>query len=201
VARSAFSLIQQRYSQTGSGGNAIASRSDAALASMVALPGLADASPAIQQNERAYQFGASVPMPAQDPTQCAYFWTAIVRKPPAETGEGRSIDLYILVFHKGAIDQTFAASQNEFPGVRTPGDLYVPSLTAVQTMQSPVVRPGEYALGQQSGTVYRRIIDSNGQATYQPPLDPADTTLLVAPPADGTTGSPLVYVYQTTLSF
>ena len=206
VARSALSLIQQRYSQGGPGNNALANASDSALATAVPLPGLTD-STAVTQKERAYQFGNADPFPAQDPKLCSYFWTALVHKPPAEKGEGRSLDLYILVFHKGAVEQTYTVSDNELSGARTAGDLYVPTLVAVPLTQpggGGGIPPGEYAVGQQSGTVYRRIVGANGQQAFLPPLDPnqtTDTALIVAPAADGTAASPLVYVYQTTLSF
>jgi prepilin-type N-terminal cleavage/methylation domain-containing protein len=197
IAHTAVSLIQRRYGQTGDGAMALASASDQALSTLIALPGLTDFPAA----ERCYQFGSATPFPAQTPGQCAYFWTALVHKPAAEAGEGRSLDLYILVFHKGAVEQIFSAAATELPGIRASGDGFVPTVTAVPVTQANPVRPGEYALGEQSGTIYRRIVNSNAQADFQPQIGMKDSRLLIAPPADGTAVSPLVYVYQTTLSF
>ena len=197
VAHSALSIIQRRYSQSGDGSNALANASSQALSTLVALPGFTD----IPANERAYQFGSSSPFPAPHPAQCTCFWTALVRKPSTQIGEGRSIDLYLLIFHKGATEQLFSAPASEVPGIRTPGDAFVPTIATFPANQPNPVLPGEYALGEQSGTVYRCIITSGGQRAFQPPIDPGEINLLICPPADGTAGSALIYVYQTTLSF
>ncbi|MGN6366672.1 MAG: type IV pilus modification PilV family protein [Phycisphaerae bacterium] len=199
VARSAFALIQQRYAQAQAGGMSIANTPDAVLQNVTILPGLHEDPPVIAPNERACDLGTPLPAPA--PATCSYFWTALVQKANNNAGGGRAVNLFILVFHKGSADQTFDNISNELPGARPPGASWAPTLAAVSPTRDDAIRPGEFAVGQQSGTLYRRIVDSAGHFAFQPPLDPADNTLLVAPPADGTAASPLVYVYQTTLSF
>ncbi|HVX86525.1 MAG TPA: prepilin-type N-terminal cleavage/methylation domain-containing protein [Phycisphaerae bacterium] len=65
---------------------------------------------------------------------------------------------------------------------------------------------GFYGIGATSGTVFRQItaVDvntaSNTKATARPNVSPGEN-IIYAPPADGTSASPLVYVYQTTLTF
>ncbi len=199
VARSALALIQQRYGQGQLGGEAMANTPDAVLQTVAILPGLADSPPVIANNERACDLGT--PLPAPEPAKCTYFWTALAHKASNATGEGRAIEMFILVFHKGSADQTFAGGANEVMGARPAGATWAPTLTAVSATQVDAVRPGEYAIGLETGDVYHRIIDATGQAAFQPAIDSRETHLLIARPADGTAASPLVYVYQTTLSF
>jgi prepilin-type N-terminal cleavage/methylation domain-containing protein len=202
VARSAVSLIQRRYAQSGDGSDTLANASGQIAQTLASLPGFTDIPP----TERSFQFGASVPFPSQQPAQCTYFWTALVRKSPSPTSDGRSIDLYVLVFHKGSVEQIFSSPTSEVPGVRLGGELYIPTVSTIPAAQPDAVRVGEYALGEESGTIYRRIVSTSGQPAFQPPLVSdndvlIDSNLLISPPADGTAASSLVYVYQTTLSF
>ena len=200
VGVASAALIQQRYGQSQAGGNAVANSPDAVLQTLTVLPGLGDAPSVIADNERTYELGA--PVPAADPAKCTYFWTrAAAHKAGNATGEGRAINVLILVFHRGSADQSFTGVANEVPGARPAAATWAPTRSTLPATQANVVRPGEYALGEQTGTVYRRIITASGKADFQPALDPQETNLLVAPPADGTAASPLVYVYQTTLSF
>ena len=202
VARSALALIQQRYGQAQAGGMAMANTPDAVLQTVTALPGLLDSPPVIADGERACDMGT--PLPAPDASKCTYFWTALAHKASNATGEGRAIEVFILVFHKGSTDQTFTAwagGASEVAGVRPAGATWVPTLVAVPATQVDAVRSGEYAVGEETGAVYHRIIDATGQATFQPEFDSKEINLMIAPPADGTAASPLVYVYQTTLSF
>ncbi len=64
---------------------------------------------------------------------------------------------------------------------------------------------GWIVVGQYSGTVSRMVTFANSSGTYtttwRPPLSAQDTNVIFAAPADGTTLSPLVYVYQTTVEF
>ncbi|MGN6369335.1 MAG: type IV pilus modification PilV family protein [Phycisphaerae bacterium] len=71
-----------------------------------------------------------------------------------------------------------------------------------------VVPPvGYIGVGVTSGTVFRQTLAfnynniSNTLASPRPKLMTANENVIYAPAADGTTGSPLVYVYQTTLPF
>jgi len=196
VARSAVSLIQRRYAQSGDGSDTLANASGQISQILTPLPGFTD----IPSTERSFQFGANTPFPSQQPTLCTYFWTALVRKSPSLTSDGRSIDLYVLVFHKGSVEQIFSAPASEVPGVRLGGELYIPTMSTIPVTQPDAVRVGGYALGEESGTVYRRVVSTSGQPVFLPPLA-SDNNLLISPPADGTAASSLVYVYQTTLSF
>jgi hypothetical protein len=68
---------------------------------------------------------------------------------------------------------------------------------------------GFTGIGQTSGTVFRQLADvNNNQANAYPPLAGQTTAtanpsekVIYAPPADGTSASPLIYVYQTTLTY
>jgi hypothetical protein len=80
-----------------------------------------------------------------------------------------------------------------------------------QTLDPPVsgaVPPiGFIGIGATSGTVFRQGVAldlnnaSNTKATARPALPAAGESVIFAQPADGTTQSPLIYVYQTTLTF
>jgi hypothetical protein len=67
---------------------------------------------------------------------------------------------------------------------------------------------GFIAIGRQSGTVFRQGVDllttpGSAKAVARPAIikTPAFEDVIYAMPADGTSASPLVYVYQTTVSF
>jgi prepilin-type N-terminal cleavage/methylation domain-containing protein len=67
---------------------------------------------------------------------------------------------------------------------------------------------GYIGIGQTSGTVFRQTVDiANSTANPRPFLKgqtsattPPNENVIYAAPADGTTASPLIYVYQTTIS-
>jgi prepilin-type N-terminal cleavage/methylation domain-containing protein len=73
-------------------------------------------------------------------------------------------------------------------------------------IKDPVPALGFAGIGVTSGTVFRQttsldpVNPSNTKALARPGLASGET-IIYAPPADGTTASPLVYVYQTTLTF
>ena len=64
---------------------------------------------------------------------------------------------------------------------------------------------GWMAVGQTSGTAFRLVNYASSPGNYtavgRPPPSGQDSNVIIAPPADGTTVTPLVYVYQTTLQF
>lgn len=60
---------------------------------------------------------------------------------------------------------------------------------------------GYVGVGATSGTVFKQGVDvTAGTAVARPGIVPGEAVIF-APPADGTGNSPLVYVYQTTVSF
>ncbi len=214
-------------------------------------------SPGIPPSERAYQFGSNNPFPAANWANCTYFWTALARLSPAHrdplgTIDGTngiipsasySYDIFILVFRKGAAEQTFAnllpvnlppTLPFEVPGTRDfsvnwgPNVLRVPSVVYAAwnggqhdpnhtpTVFNAVPPVGQYGIGVFSGTVFRQSLDTSpgiilsvvapGGAAAHPPLavqSGVTEPVIFAPAANGADNSvtPLVYVYQTTLTF
>lgn len=172
-------------------------------------------------SERAYQYGATKPFPVATPTNATYFWTMVARQSPSlktTAWLAPTFDVYIVVFKKGGLEQTF--TQSAVSNTRANGEIYIPCLVSAAyapgggspiTLATPPM--GASGIGVQSGTVFRQIIGLNGSSAAPRPMlvGTPDTSgaavnvteaILWAPPADGAgAGSPLVYVYQTTLSF
>jgi type II secretory pathway pseudopilin PulG len=185
VARSAMATLRQHYGPGGDQADALSSFSSSTVA---ALPGIT----AIPLAERAYRFGA----PITDPATCTFFWTVLGRRSPAQPAEGHSVNIYVLVFCKSSLEQQFS----EAAKMGSTGDpLYVPRAAMVDVATLP--RPGEYGIGQTTGSVFRVVLGGGLTSIANPPLSPTDAAIWVAPPADGTAASPLVSIYQTTLSF
>jgi prepilin-type N-terminal cleavage/methylation domain-containing protein len=73
-------------------------------------------------------------------------------------------------------------------------------------IKGPVPDLGFVGIGATSGTVFRQtaaldlVNAGNSKAAARPRLATGEN-IIYAPPADGTSASPLVYVYQTTLTF
>lgn len=115
----------------------------------------------------------------------------------------------------------------EVPGVRDAADLTTPiafkhlleptllivgynagtyDTTVDPPVKGAVPTLGFAGIGAQSGTVFRQgvLLDPvtpTAKAVARPGLMSANENIIYAPPADGTSASPLIYVYQTTLSF
>jgi prepilin-type N-terminal cleavage/methylation domain-containing protein len=184
----------------------------------------------IPSSERAYQFGSSNPFPAANPQGCTYFWTALVRLNPAHRGSvlagiqpasSYNYDLYILVFRKGEANQSFPTpASNEVSGTRTTTGMdleyFIPPVVyanyksgafdANSAVLNNAIPPaiGQIGIGAFSGTVFRQTVDVvlGNKAFPRPPLANNNAeTVIFAPPANGTNASPLIYVYQTTLTF
>ena len=135
-------------------------------------------------------------------------------------------DVYILVFRKGAAEHRFSFSAGEIPGLRDVSGAWgnatlLPSVrvgnwnAGVSSTTGAVINAvpamGSFGIGYSSGTVFHQIVDSSYQhATPRPMLlgqsfsvgTPQEPVLYV-PSADGNAGtaSPLIYIYQTTLTF
>ncbi|HUO06995.1 MAG TPA: prepilin-type N-terminal cleavage/methylation domain-containing protein [Phycisphaerae bacterium] len=255
------------------------------------LPGFAynsAASPAsagIPLCERCYQFGSTQPFPAQNPSVCLYYWTALARPTPGSGGA--SHDIYVFVFRKGEATQRFTRNVNPpgSPPALVPGAGYVPYVDSSNTypytempglrdtvpnppgQSSPPTLPvpayytkyngayydwaleptlvrGQYnhgtynsarnppvqdafppigfiGVGETTGTVFRQTLHldfTTANLTYAMPspdiyegswtpnlplsgLTPPPENVIFAPAADDAPGSPLVYVYQTTVSY
>ncbi len=127
-------------------------------------------------------------------------------------------DVYILVFHKGEATQRFTTATGiEMPGTRVVTDPLTglnesifPSVYGTSQALAAQFPVGTTIVGDWTGTVSHVAIGKNGAAflpplgvvpniTPQLPLGPE--TILYSPSADNTATSPLIYVYQTTLTF
>jgi hypothetical protein len=145
-------------------------------------------------------------------------------------GSSYTYDIYILVFRKGAAEQLFTLTNlpavytggAEVPAMRNAAQDYIPAVLRTKWQQgtynganTPSITDctpplGAIGLGAESGTVFRQGFDlANNCAVARPLLKGEKTNpafvaptedILVAPPADGTNASPLIYVYQTTLT-
>jgi prepilin-type N-terminal cleavage/methylation domain-containing protein len=133
-------------------------------------------------------------------------------------------DVYILVFRKGAAEHVFTpVVGKDIAGVRNyPAEDFVPAVWSVaynagqhDPARTPMVYNavppvGEIGVGVVSGTVFRQGIDAPtavdftaagaGGAVAKPAVKTGGENVIYSPAADGTTASPLIYVYQTTLS-
>jgi hypothetical protein len=194
----------------------------------------------IPPNERAYQFGSSVPFPARNWRQCTYFWTAVARLNPMHrdlTWNGTDVtngilrssnynyDIYILVFRKGAVEQTFSSPATEISGTRdsawdTTYWTRVPSVLSVTWASGaydkdkgswtslPLPGIGLNGIGVISGTVFKQVLEPPPWGAQPRPALAVDSSskvesVIYSPPADGTaaSASPLIYIYQTTMTF
>jgi hypothetical protein len=211
-----------------------------------ALPGFLNIPP----EERAYQFGSSTPFPARNWKQCTYFWTALARLNPVHRNVGwagsdwtngiipsssYNYDVYIMVFRKGAVEQSFTTDKlpsgvSELAGTRNTGGAvtysdtdyvrlippvggasYIPGAYAGGGNWSTVARPalGEMGIGAVSGTVFKQVLsDDFSNAVPRPDLIrdtnkpyPVVEPMFFSPAADNTNASPLIYIYQTTMTF
>jgi prepilin-type N-terminal cleavage/methylation domain-containing protein len=145
-------------------------------------------------------------------------------------GSSYTYDIYILVFRKGAWEQDFTLANlppaytggTEVPAMRAlPAEKFIPvvvRMTWNKGTYDPSATPsitgctppmGAIGIGAESGTVFRQGFDlANNCAVARPLLKGEDPKagilpkedILVAPPADNTNASPLIYVYQTTLT-
>lgn len=208
--------------------------------------------------ERGYLFGSPepFPVPANRIAACTYYWSALIRLNPAhrrvdvganqtnlvQPSSSYNYDLFILVFHKGSVEQTFNNTSDSVPassyGVAslqtvldtTGTPQFVPQMPSVayaeygrgqfDANRTPSVYNayppmGQFGIGASSGTVFRQTLDMVNFTASPRPFLAGQTTppvnannapsepIIFAPAADGTanTASPLVYIYQTTLSF
>jgi len=195
VARNAVNIIQVKYPLgLGVGGG------------LQALPGITGGSSArLPATERAYGFGRNIPYPMAAGTAgaAAYCWTALARQSPGSTNR---YDLYILVFKKGGAEQTFTPPGSgpivEVAGCRDltndPKDASNKQLLPYVVMGSlgdALFPMGSQGIGVASGTVFRKL----GTGPNIPLA--GNEGVIYAPPSDGATVSPLVYIYQTTLGY
>ncbi len=177
--------------------------------------------------ERCYQFGSSAPYPASNPTACLYYWTAVGRQTLGSGGA--SHDIFIFVLRKGETTQTFTSAPplNLTADTAAPNPNYFPSTfsanlepilvsqaysagtwnASTQAVNSAVPPIGFVGVGATSGTVFRQTLDFTKSPPAPTPLpslvggNPPTEQVIFAPAADGTAGSPLIYVYQTTLPY
>ncbi len=170
-------------------------------------------------SERAYAFGTDKPYPATTPDKASYFWTAFFRA--STSASSNEVVAYIFVFRRGSADQTFTTDSSggtEIPGSRLTTDgtdgTTIPRLMlkafaagthSTGDVTDCVPPMGYMGVGLETGTVFRQTIaiDSSSKAYGAPsvPIKSGGESVVYVPAADNTTGSPLVYVYQTKLSF
>jgi prepilin-type N-terminal cleavage/methylation domain-containing protein len=231
VAQNAYNLIKNRFTrggpQAGIVYNYFRSLPPAQRTLVQALPGLT----IIPISERTYLFGSSSPFPTNNPASCSYYWTALARVSPSQANSpAPTYDLYILVFRKGDPSQIFTvpSGSTEVPNVRDQADLVAPPINFNHLLEPTLLiaqyNPGTYdatidppikgaipeigftGIGATSGTVFRQtvLIDAvtpaQSKAVARPGLV-ANENVIYPLPADGTTASPLIYIYQTTLTF
>jgi prepilin-type N-terminal cleavage/methylation domain-containing protein len=202
VAQNALAIIQTRFPSTS------------VLPGALGTPFVNELNVGIPPEEMCYQYGATTPCPA-DPKKATYFWKALYRKSSNQlSGATAQYDIYILVFNKRSPDQKWSGS--EIPAITSS----VPYNTgtydyATSTVSGAYPGVGEYGIGVESGTVFRQtlVVDNTPanpptrpfSPTYgggaRPALKTGGEAIWTATPAAGNTVSPLVYVYQTTLSW
>ena len=195
IAQNAMSVIRMRYGP----GNGMLVASNFNGQTLVPLPGVA----LIPLGERAYAFGSSPPFPAVNPQSALYYWTAVARISPGQSAQSMSsYDVYILVMKKGQISDIYPSTTDELPAVGAGGQCrnisenFVPMLV----YKNAVPQVGELGIGQTSGTVFRVGQTSAGTVRSPSPMS-GESIIYVPPVASGASPSPLVYIYQTTLSF
>ena len=196
IAENAFSVVQSRMDN-----------SDFSAITSTTVQGVPTFLTKFTANERAYKFGSGQPFPVSDPTTASYFWTLMARRTPSSNTSGstylKAYDVYILVFKKGAVENVFGQNPVQAPQQYTRGatEYYMPYTVSAGFGSVPI---GGVGIGVNSGTVFRSINTSSG-AKSNPGISGGENVFWGPPsdiPAGGTkTGSPLVYVYQTTLTF
>ncbi len=161
--------------------------------------------------QRAYAFGANPPYPAANPGAATFYWTALASPLSAKDGSAPGkYTLYILVFKVNDHSQFFTSTADPMvqdpsggPGGRGATDPYfIPevlvSSTGITDANFPMDSEG---IGMNSGTVFRKIPGGNGSSVASlPPIIPNEPVIFV-PPSPGNSVDPLVYIYETTLSF
>ena len=227
IATNALGIIATEYTPTS-----FASITSSTPMPLPALPSLID---------RTYAFGTPSPYPDLPPagwtppasgvsfqtTNSLYFWTALICVAPSQatstlaTAQPQpTYDLYILVFKKGNVSDTYTAATSGTPsllgtgGVNpatdtngTASDYLVPVVYQGLLANMPI---GALGIDLDTGAVFRTIINNTGSspqiwrndvplnasATAAPMTDP----VAYAPPANGQTASPLIYIYTTTFT-
>ena len=228
IATNALGIIETGYTPTAF--SSVTSSSPQPLSAT--LPSLID---------RTYAFGTPSPYPDLPPagwtppasgvsfqtTNSLYFWTALICQAPSQATTTQpavqpqpTYNLYILVFKKGNLTDTYTASTSGTPSLLGTGGVYSGTDTngTANDYLVPVVYQGvlsDMPIGAQgidltTGAVFRTIINDstgtpqiwrsdvplNASASAAPMTDP----VAYSPPANGQTASPLIYIYTTTFT-
>ena len=214
IATNALGIIETEYTPTS-----FAGINTSIPMPLPTLPSLID---------RTYAFGTPTPYP--DPGTTAnslYFWTALACQAPSQaTSTLASLqpqptyDLYILVFKKGNLTDTYTAATSGTPsllgsgGVNpatdtngTANDYLVPVVYQGLLANMPI---GALGIDLDTGAVFRTIINNTGSSPQiwrsDVPLNasanvaPMTDPVAYSPPANGQTASPLIYIYTTTFT-
>ncbi len=148
-------------------------------------------------------------------------------KVPADSST--TVTLYVLVSRRGSRDQVFTdVGKSIFPGPPGPVDVktsphfgelkdcqgaetfspsvwisaYSPGALNGSTIQYEWPKIGSQGIGANSGTVFRQTLASTfDKAGATPTLMSAGEEIITTIPPDGWPDSPLIYIYQTQLSF
>jgi type II secretory pathway pseudopilin PulG len=222
IAQNAFAIVKTHY---GRGGDLQGQLAGITTTTLQPLPGFTN----IPVTERCYLHGSPspFPVPADKVANCTYYWTALGRLSPdplSSSSLTKKYEIYILVFNKGAREHLYTPSVlptgfTEITGsgatsIRDQTNPMVNSITIdrlreptlIQGTRSdgttpPILPPtGVIGLGVNSGTVFRHGFDvATNKAVARPGLA-GNEPVIYAIPADNTSASPLVYVFQTTLS-
>ena len=215
IATNALGIIETEYAPTS-----FAGINTSTPMPLPTLPSLID---------RTYAFGTPSPYPDGGTTaNSLYFWTALICQAPSQATSTQpavqpqpTYDLYILVFKKGNLTDTYTPATSAAPALlggtggrlSTDGSLvpYVAggtvsggTFTNGSTLANMPI--GALGIDLDTGAVFRTIINNtSGTPTIwrsDIPLNgtlPADN-VAYAPPADGQTASPLIYIYTTTFT-
>jgi len=214
IARNAMAILQTRMDANDF--------STVTTTSLQAIPNFLTKVPV---NSRAYNFGSSTPTPVANPDTAQYFWTALARLSPISSSAGaalvRRYDVYIFVFKKGSVESTYANTYAANPayvevsGLRGVTELWLPALYqgpisvggSMNTSNPTEAIPprGGVGVGVSSGTVFRQVWTGGATVSPRPALINGEQVIF-APGADGNAdvmraASPLVFVYQTSLTF
>jgi prepilin-type N-terminal cleavage/methylation domain-containing protein len=150
--------------------------------------------------ERAYALGSSPAYPAATPNSAPYFWLPLIRKDPdtPALGSRPRFDVFILVFKKGDVAQTYVNALPTGATAVSSGDASTVPIVAQTTVATLAanVPVGSMGIGVTSGTVCRIL---PGGATSIPLM--AIESVDYAPAADSTVSSPLVYIYEFKANF
>lgn len=190
IGQTAISVIQARYT---------AADLTSVTENVDVLPNIGTR---VSWQMRAYSADTTEVWPTTRNPPPHYSWMALIRRTPGQfSGMDNRFDVYVLISKRGEVSHTFNTSTTAAGrGSGDPRDgsnrFYMPRLERVA---QGTVAPGARGVTQLTGLVTRKLSAAND---FSVAPQSGEEIWWVPPPDQGTNaGSPLVYVYQTTLSF